>query len=204
MKSGGFRNIWRSAKGLVAESEPQAAVPRGYSEKNVGNDASARPWERQGPSLDAGTAAGSQGGFSGGEGPAQDSAVRLPSGFDVQDFLAASKRNFVELQAAWDRSDTASLRAMMAPPMLEQIQSQLAERDQSNGATAPVPGEVVMLEARLLGVEDLGDDYLASVEFSGLMREASSAGPSPFRELWSISRPKTRAGWLVAGVQALQ
>ena len=65
--------------------------------------------------------------------------------------------------------------------------------------------EVVILEAQLLGIEDLGDAYMASVEFSGMIREEPSAGPSPFREVWNMTKPKSGAsGWLVAGVQALQ
>ena len=32
-----------------------------------------------------------------------------------------------------------------------------------------------------------------------------SAGPSPFREVWNITRPRSGSGgWLVAGVQAMQ
>ena len=53
--------------------------------------------------------------------------------------------------------------------------------------------------------QDIGDDYMASVEFSGMIREEPSAGPSPFREVWNMTKPKSgRSGWLVAGVQALQ
>ena len=59
--------------------------------------------------------------------------------------------------------------------------------------------------AQLLGLEEQDEGYLASVEFSGLIREDPSAGPNPFREIWNITRPKSGdAGWLVAGVQALQ
>jgi predicted lipid-binding transport protein (Tim44 family) len=46
---------------------------------------------------------------------------------------------------------------------------------------------------------------MASVEFSGMIREDMNAGPSPFREVWNMTRPKQgQVGWLVAGVQALQ
>jgi predicted lipid-binding transport protein (Tim44 family) len=46
---------------------------------------------------------------------------------------------------------------------------------------------------------------MASVEFSGLIREDRSAGPSPFREVWNMTKPDDGStGWLVAGVQALQ
>jgi predicted lipid-binding transport protein (Tim44 family) len=93
---------------------------------------------------------------------------------------------------------------MMTDEMLGEIQAQLAERE---GHTAGHPNktDVVMLEAQLLGIEDLGEDYMASVEFSGMIREEPSAGPSPFREVWNMTKPKSGgSGWLVAGVQALQ
>ena len=88
--------------------------------------------------------------------------------------------------------------------MLSEIRSQLAERE-SQKSGQPNKTEVVMLEAQLLGIEDLGDDYMASVEFSGMIREEPSSGPSPFREVWNMTKPKAGgSGWLVAGVQALQ
>jgi predicted lipid-binding transport protein (Tim44 family) len=38
-----------------------------------------------------------------------------------------------------------------------------------------------------------------------LIREDATAGPSPFREVWNMTKPKNgHIGWLVAGVQALQ
>ena len=181
----------------------EAATPRGYSPQNVGNDASARPWERSTMGFDAGSPA-----LAGGSliGTALNSGQSwsVPADFDVDGFLGASKTNFINLQAAWDRSDIPSLRAMMTDDMLEQIKAQLAEREQHTGG-APNKTEVVMLEAHLLGIEELGQAYLASVEFSGLIREDMSTGPNPFREVWNITRPKSGSGgWLVAGVQALQ
>ncbi len=128
----------------------------------------------------------------------------VPAGFDTESFLSAAKRNFVTLQGAWDRSDIATLRSMMTDNMLDEIRTQLAEREAHRG-TQPNHTDVVVIEAQLLGIEDLGDGYMASVEFSGMIREEPSAGPSPFREVWNMTKPKTgNTGWLVAGVQALQ
>ena len=123
---------------------------------------------------------------------------------DVEAFVSAAKANFVTMQGAWDRSDLSALRAMMTNDMLDEIRAQLAEREAHSGG-APNNTEVVMLDAKLLGIEDLGQDYMASVEFSGMVRENPSSGPSPFREVWNMTKPKDGAsGWLVAGVQALQ
>ena len=78
--------------------------------------------------------------------------------------------------------------------------------DQSEAIVGTVnQTEVLSLDAKLLGIEELEDAYMASVEFSGMIREDQSAGPSPFREVWNMTKPRhTAGGWLVAGVQALQ
>ncbi len=196
-------------QGAAAGNAPaQAAVPRQYSPDNVGNDASARPWERNSMAFDAGkTPVGA--GTSAGTGLQIGSALGgaqnwgIPSGFDSAGFVTAAKRNFVTLQDAWDRSDIQALRAMMTDGMIAEIQTQLAERENHNNGQ-PNKTDVVMLDANLLGIEEVGDGYMASVEFSGMIREQPSAGPSPFREVWNMTKPKTGGGWLVAGVQALQ
>ena len=176
-------------------------LPPQYSPDKVGNDASARPWERNTMAFDG----GKQGaGVQIGSALAGSQNWGVPPGFDTEGFVAAAKRNFVTLQDAWDRSDIAGLRSMMTDEMLSEIKSQLSEREgQLSGQ--PNKTEVVMLDAQLLGIEDLGQDYMASVEFSGMIREEPSSGPSPFREVWNMTKPKTgNSGWLVAGVQALQ
>jgi predicted lipid-binding transport protein (Tim44 family) len=128
----------------------------------------------------------------------------VPAGFDTEGFLSAAKSNFVTLQAAWDRSDIPALRAMMTDGMLQEIRSQLAERE-AHGAGIAAATDVVVVDARLLGIEELDHEYMASVEFSGMIREDPSAGPNPFREVWNMTKAKNgNSGWLVAGVQALQ
>jgi predicted lipid-binding transport protein (Tim44 family) len=128
----------------------------------------------------------------------------IPAGFDSEGFLKSAKENFISLQAAWDKSDINALRVMMTDVMLKEIQAQLAERETHSGGPVNLT-DVVMIDAQLLGIEDMGDAYMASVEFSGMIREESSAGPSPFREVWNMTKAKSgNSGWLVAGVQALQ
>jgi predicted lipid-binding transport protein (Tim44 family) len=171
---------------------PEPIVPKSYSPFNVGNDASARPWESDSVLPDDLSAALRE----------ASAASQVDSAFDTDAFLDASRRNFIRLQAAWDKADMAVLRTMMTDAMLADIQTQLQERERSGAGNQT---DVVMLEAKLLNIEDITEAYLASVEFSGLIREDASAGPNPFREVWSITRPKEgNGGWLVAGVQALQ
>jgi predicted lipid-binding transport protein (Tim44 family) len=184
-------------QGAGAAAEP--VTPRQYSPNKVGNDASARPWEGQAAHFDAPAGGGSMIGSA-----LQGSqSWGIPADFDIAGFTDAAKRNFVALQDAWDRSDIPTLRAMMTNDMLAEIQSQLAERERT-APGQPSKTEVVMLDAQLLGIEEAGDVYMASVEFSGMIREDASAGPNPFREVWNMTKPKHGGGWLVAGVQALQ
>lgn len=204
-----------------AGSPADATAPPQYSPRNVGNDASARPWENNATAFDASASqqpehpadrtsgssmagAAAAGGSMIGSALAGSQSWGIPAGFDADGFLTAAKRNFVTLQDAWDRADIGTLRSMMTDGMVGEIRQQLAERETHTGGQANKT-EVVMLDAKLLGIEELPDAYLASVEFSGMIREDVSAGPSPFREVWNMTKDtKGGSGWLVAGVQALQ
>jgi predicted lipid-binding transport protein (Tim44 family) len=175
--------------------------PPQYKPEKVGNDASARPWEQFGQAAPvAGAAAG--GGMIG---AALSGAQTwgIPADFDTEGFITAAKRNYLSLQAAWDAGDLATLRSMMTDEMLSEVRQQLAEREAEAEGAANI-NEIEGLEAQLLGIEDQGDVYLASVEFSGMSREEQGAGLSPFREVWNMAKPKSgNGGWLVAGLQAL-
>ena len=186
-------------QGAGASVDPHT-LPQ-YNPKNVGNDASARPVDTM-PAYDP--AASQRGGSMIGSALSGQQSWGIPSDFDTLGFVNAAKQNFMTLQQAWDRSDVSTLRSMMTDSMLEEIKTQLAEREATASGQVNHT-DVVMLDAQLLGIEEAGAFYLASVEFSGLIREEPSAGPTPFREVWNMTKPKDGSlGWLVAGVQALQ
>jgi len=193
--------------GLAYQGAGNAAtspeVLRQYNPEKVGNDASARPWEANTTTFDSAAAPAATGSMIGAalNGP---QSWGVPAGFDADGFLSAAKRNFNTLQDAWDRSDISMLRSMMTDSMLSEIQAQLAERE-ATASGQPNKTEVLMLEAQLLGIEELPDVYMASVEFNGMIREEAHASPSPFREVWNMTKLRQGgSGWLVAGVQALQ
>ncbi len=188
-----------------AGNTPEATTAKNYSPANVGNDASARPWERTATAFNGtGNSSSAAGGSMIGSGLSGSQSWGVPAGFDADSFLKACKANFVTLQDAWDRSDIQNLRSMMTDDMLDQIKTQLADRETHTGGAANKT-EVVMLDAQLLGIEEMSDVYMASVEFSGMIKEDASSGATPFREVWNMTKPRTGgSGWLVAGVQALQ
>ena len=165
-----------------SQAEPSLAA---YNPQNVGNDASARPWE-------AGVSAA----------PSEPEVPGLPEGFDADAFVQTSKAHFMALQAAWNTGDVTALRTMMTPAFLSAIQAKLSEREASSGQQVQV-SDVLTLDAKLLAVEDMGDAHMASVEFNGMLRDEPGASPTPFREVWNITRPKDGGGWLVAGLQAM-
>ena len=185
-------------EGAGAPSDPRS-LPQ-YNPHNVGNDASARPMDTEPayqPEL-------SRQGAVIGSALSGQQTWGIPADFDTQGFLQAAKQNFITLQRAWDNADVTVLRSMMTDAMLSEIRTQLAERESAApGQTSH--SDVAMLDAQLLGIEELTDAYLASVEFSGMIREEISAGPMPFREVWNMTKSKNGSGgWLVAGVQALE
>lgn len=183
-------------------SQAPSHVPmqRNYQPENVGNDASARPWERNSTAF---TAQPSGGSMIGSRLAGTSSNWSVPADFDAPGFLADAKYAFTSLQAAWDKNDLSTLRTMMTDAMLTEIRQQLQEREQHTGGSQNHT-EVAALDAKLLGIEDTGTEWMASVEFSGMIKEDPAQSPGPFREVWNMTKPKDgSAGWLVAGLQAL-
>jgi predicted lipid-binding transport protein (Tim44 family) len=186
----------------AGQAPAHVPVQRNYSPDKVGNDASARPWERNSTAFQAQPQA-SGGSLIGSRLSGSGANWSVPADFDAPGFLATAKQAFVTLQAAWDKNDTTTLGTMMTDEMLSEIRQQLAERAQHTGGGSNHT-EVAALDAKLLGIEDTGSEWMASVEFSGMVKEDPSQSPGPFREVWNMTKPKDgSAGWLVAGLQAL-
>jgi predicted lipid-binding transport protein (Tim44 family) len=123
----------------------------------------------------------------------------VPADFDTAGFLRNSKTYFIRLQTAWDSSNTNDIREFTTPEMFAEMKMQLHERGTSANNT-----DVVSLDAELLGVETVGNDHLASVKFSGMIKEDDNAVAAPFAEVWNMSKPvEGQGGWVLAGIQQL-
>lgn len=121
----------------------------------------------------------------------------VPADFDSEGFLRSAKTYFIRLQAAWDAADVNDLRSFTTPQLFAEMKQQLLERGVSPNHT-----DVVSLEAQLLGVEPTQDEYLASVQFTGMIRESDAATAEPFTEVWNLSKPTAgQGGWVLAGIQ---
>ncbi|HVL59347.1 MAG TPA: Tim44-like domain-containing protein, partial [Burkholderiaceae bacterium] len=125
---------------------------------------------------------------------------QVPAGFDVEGFLRNAKVYFIRLQAAFDAADLNDLREFTSPQMFAELKMQIDERRGAANVT-----EVVALDAELLGVHSSEHEHLASVRFTGLIREAAGATAQPFDEAWNFTRPAHGGGgWVLAGIQQLE
>ena len=111
----------------------------------------------------------------------------------------AARRCFVDLQAAWDLGDVAVLREHTTPEMFAELLQELPMRGPGPNRT-----DVLTLHATLIGFERLGSRCLASVEFSGMIREHAEQGAMPFKEVWMLTSVEgDNAAWRLARQQAL-
>lgn len=138
-----------------------------------------------------------QGGSSTFATPASQPARVIPANFDSEAFVRNAKVYFVRLQAAWDVRNIEDIREFTTPEMFAEVKVDLDARGAEQNLT-----DVVQLNAELLGVEDRGTEYFASVRFSGLIRETAGAAAEPFAEIWNLSKSnRAGEGWLLAGIQ---
>jgi predicted lipid-binding transport protein (Tim44 family) len=130
---------------------------------------------------------------------AAQTSANIPAGFDVEAFLRVAKLNFVRLQAANDAGNLEDIRDFVAPELFAEIKLQLDERGKVTQET-----DVVTLNAELLEVVTESTRHIASVRFSGMIREEAGAPAAPFDEVWNLSKAIEGAkGWVVAGIQQL-
>ncbi|WP_426191890.1 Tim44 domain-containing protein [Massilia sp. DWR3-1-1] len=123
----------------------------------------------------------------------------VPADFDSAAFLRHAKSSFIRMQAAWDKADTNDLREFTTPEIFAELKMQIQER----GASADFT-DVVTIDGELLGIETIGNEYLASVKFTGMIKAAPTAAPEPFAEVWNMSKNVAgNGGWVLAGIQQL-
>jgi len=122
----------------------------------------------------------------------------IPQGFDTAAFLANAKRQFIAIQSIWDRGDTDQLGEYLTDDLIAEFRPQIEARE-----GRPEHTEVVLLNAELLGIEQVAGGHLASVRYSGMLREAPGAEAFRFEEVWNLYKADG-AGWLLAGIQQIR
>ena len=131
--------------------------------------------------------------------PSSSAPAPIPAGFDSAAFLRIAKLNFVRLQASNDAKSLNDIREFVSPELYAEIKLQMDERGDT-----PQQTDIVTLNAELLEVVTEGDRHVASVRFSGTLREAVGATAAPFDEIWNLAKPVAGdQGWVIAGIQQL-
>jgi predicted lipid-binding transport protein (Tim44 family) len=135
-------------------------------------------------------------GFGGGA-AAMPAANQFPPGFDAAQFEHHAKLNFTRLQAANDKGDLSTMRDFMTPGLFAQVEADIKARGDT-----PQQTDVVTLNAEVLEIVTEGNVYVASVRFSGMLREQSDIPAQPFSEMWHLEKPVNgSSGWLISGIQ---
>lgn len=124
--------------------------------------------------------------------------MNIPAEFKVDSFLRNAKTSFIRLQAANDTGDLDDIREYTTPEMFAEISMQLRERGDDRQKT-----DVVAVNAELLEVVNEGSLAIASVRFTGTLREKPGQPPVFFDEVWHVQKDvkDPKSVWLIAGIQ---
>lgn len=128
---------------------------------------------------------------------ASSGASGIPADFPVESFLRSAKTSFIRLQAANDRKDLNDIREYTTPEMFAEISMQIQERDNT-----PQKTDVLAINGELLEVANEGDLAIASVRFTGQLRENNDT-PETVDEIWHVQKNLLgqKSVWLLAGIQ---
>lgn len=122
----------------------------------------------------------------------------IPADFKVEPFIRNAKASFIRLQTAHDRGNIDEIRDYTTPEMLAEISAQINERGDAQQKT-----EVMFIDANLLDVETTNDTAIASVRFTGQLRDLPEGEPEAFDEIWHVQKDlkDPDSTWLLAGIQ---
>lgn len=127
-----------------------------------------------------------------------DPSWYVPEGFDTTTFLTVAKQQFIHIQALWDKGDVEQLKDYLTDDLVSELTPQILEKTGQDGHST----EVVLLNAELLGMEQVAGGHLASVRFSGMLREEAGQEAFRFEEVWNLYKTAD-SGWLLAGIQQI-
>lgn len=118
-----------------------------------------------------------------------------PPGFDSDEFLREAKVMFNRLQAAYDQKNLQDINQFTAPEVFGEIKMQMDEIGASLNKT-----EVISLEAELLDVSRQVNTFIASVRFTGNIKE-NDEPMAPLNEIWHFRKFDPNSNWVVGGIQ---
>ncbi|EDM83516.1 Tim44 domain-containing protein [Limnobacter sp. MED105] len=130
--------------------------------------------------------------------PAATPVKDLPAGFDEANFVNSAKKFFVTMQGVFDKGDVDGLREYCSDDVVDHLRAEIEARGNAVNRT-----DVVTLDAQLIGFETDVDEQIATVAFTGMLREEQDAAAEEINELWIMSRPVSGGGWVLSGIHNL-
>ncbi len=132
------------------------------------------------------------------EGNSHSNQNSVPPDFKIEPFLRNAKMSFIRLQAANDAGDLSDIREYTTPEMFAEISLQIQER-----GDVVQKSEVMFIDATFLNVETNNATAIASVRFTGKIRELPDGEPEVFDEVWHVEKNlnDSNSVWLLAGIQ---
>ena len=120
-----------------------------------------------------------------------------PLGFDPEEFVAGAKAAYVRVRQALAQGERKEAEDFAEPGPLDTLV----------GGAEPgeLPGEFLLVNARLMGVETEDGRATATVYYDVLARAGGDEEPVQLREVWHFSRREDAPGshWKLSGVESV-
>jgi predicted lipid-binding transport protein (Tim44 family) len=127
--------------------------------------------------------------------------VKIPQGFDQDDFMKGAKAVYTRLQSSWDKRDLEDIRNFTSKEVWEEINRQAKEDPQ------PSKTEILRVNARLLEAVSSDSHTVASVLFDVMIRESRQEDiAKEVREIWHFSKDEKdpKSFWVLEGIQQVE
>lgn len=112
-----------------------------------------------------------------------------------QEILGSARDFYANLQNLNNRGDLRGMEAATTPDLYRLLAADIQNRAQASQT------EVVRMETRLLDVSEEGNQYIASVRFSGAVREGYGQPEDAVDEVYHFVRPRNGGPWKLAGIE---
>jgi predicted lipid-binding transport protein (Tim44 family) len=132
-----------------------------------------------------------------GSGDAQQ-APRPPQsgGMDQDDLLRGAKVVYVRIRAAMEKNNLEEVRDFATPEALEQMRKIAA------GLPQTAPSHILLVNARILKITELGSGFRVRVELSALIRESEDDKESrEIKEVWRFVRRDSKDNWRLEAIE---
>jgi predicted lipid-binding transport protein (Tim44 family) len=113
-----------------------------------------------------------------------------------QNFERNALKFFNELQEANNRGDISFMQTQTIEPLSSILISDIQNRTNASRT------QVMMMNPKLLDMTEEADRSIASVRFTGMVREDENAAPDNVDEVWHFVRlAKSSNDWQLAGIE---